>query len=1150
MISDKNGFDQIVKDKAEKDSFQADWDRQRKSAKAVLARFDEGYDTILLADEVGMGKTYVALSVIAKHILQRETNDRKIILITPPSSVLRAKWEQEILSFNEKYVTSPNPERQLRPIKVDGYWDLVQNLNDYDNDTDLNKIYEDKRNNFLYCLFLWGVKKEKASKRRASWKPLEDFNAESPVFLAFRSKYSLQAMFTFFDNVNAKQDGRLFKLISRLYNGEIPDAEIKNLFRDFAGHQDHYEANIFIMGMNSLKKPRSNKYENQLFSSFLLGLLLAGTWAQTRKSYLKVLESTNIILPRHKDPEEEWDHYYERVFGLSKGDYYGLKNVAMNSIQNDTDLLNKWDQVKADLSNGITAGASEFLKELSDVVFRAKLKEAGIDLVVIDEVHNWKNGNLGALDFKRNFAPFIKHKLIMSATPFQIQEKEMQALFGYVQLQKGLTEEVLDQIFDEGSLISDCLNTSDDFRKAWVNITNSINDINLINDSLETATLENCSSWLTRIEHNPEAGDELRDFIRAIRRYHHAIEALSAKLSKVIIRHTKCKYKRHFHIGSKYSLQCLSNPTQYRTLYPTRGYANEDDAFVNFVAIRLDQLIRRDYGKGYEANAHLLGGITSSTSAFIESSKKLEKKIELSKSTKEYWALFQKILKGHVHPKVMATVERAFQNYISGCKTLIFCERCATLQEIAEELQRKIEEYLSGDNTVEGLKRETVLKNHFFVDNLWWQSLLETLDPGDHNKWNEFINKNLPDAIKFAGEHIQKIGVKPTPRRIILLLDLYFINVAFANNIPNEFEKFKHSITLFKHQMSSFDLIKSLIAGEKTAAKEVIEEIDNDETVSEVTEVAGLYEKGMNLWVGQGARELHCYLWELLETEAVNLVSYGNQSTDNHMDEKSSSFTGIMVDLIGGLRKISLRPDLLARYENFSKSKTSIDNIRNGFCHMPIGNGTMITRINMFLESLIESNGTINQLDKQNSKRRSLWQGVFLRKDGYVETLDGSVKSETRVTLCAAFNSPLAPDVLICTAIGSEGIDLHRNCAEVIHHDLPWNPAKLEQRIGRVDRVDSLAENSKTTLIHIGIPFLAHNYEQFQYDVVLSRAQKFEILMGRPEYSMEDADEEVFNDTEEGEVRDIQEDGSVGELQVLAPLPAMVLEYLKVDLSL
>lgn len=42
-------------------------------------------------------------------------------------------------------------------------------------------------------------------------------------------------------------------------------------------------------------------------------------------------------------------------------------------------------------------------------------------------------------------------------------------------------------------------------------------------------------------------------------------------------------------------------------------------------------------------------------------------------------------------------------------------------------------------------------------------------------------------------------------------------------------------------------------------------------------------------------------------------------------------------------------------------------------------------------------------------------------------------------------------DVLITTDAGAEGLNL-QHCRNMIHYDLPWNPMKLEQRIGRIHR--------------------------------------------------------------------------------------------------
>jgi len=43
--------------------------------------------------------------------------------------------------------------------------------------------------------------------------------------------------------------------------------------------------------------------------------------------------------------------------------------------------------------------------------------------------------------------------------------------------------------------------------------------------------------------------------------------------------------------------------------------------------------------------------------------------------------------------------------------------------------------------------------------------------------------------------------------------------------------------------------------------------------------------------------------------------------------------------------------------------------------------------------------------------------------------------------------------VLLATDAASEGLNLQRRCRAVVHYELPWSPARLEQRTGRVDRI-------------------------------------------------------------------------------------------------
>lgn len=56
--------------------------------------------------------------------------------------------------------------------------------------------------------------------------------------------------------------------------------------------------------------------------------------------------------------------------------------------------------------------------------------------------------------------------------------------------------------------------------------------------------------------------------------------------------------------------------------------------------------------------------------------------------------------------------------------------------------------------------------------------------------------------------------------------------------------------------------------------------------------------------------------------------------------------------------------------------------------------------------------------------------------------------------------------VLVATDCLSEGINLQKHFTAVLHYDLPWNPNRLEQREGRVDRFGQTADWVKTCLLY------------------------------------------------------------------------------------
>src|SRR6185437_5146388 len=74
----------------------------------------------------------------------------------------------------------------------------------------------------------------------------------------------------------------------------------------------------------------------------------------------------------------------------------------------------------------------------------------------------------------------------------------------------------------------------------------------------------------------------------------------------------------------------------------------------------------------------------------------------------------------------------------------------------------------------------------------------------------------------------------------------------------------------------------------------------------------------------------------------------------------------------------------------------------------------------------------------------------------------GDVPDEERTNLRQRFALPSensnAIDVMLSSEVGCEGLDF-QFCDLLVNYDLPWNPMRIEQRIGRIDRYGQKSES-------------------------------------------------------------------------------------------
>jgi hypothetical protein len=116
-----------------------------------------------------------------------------------------------------------------------------------------------------------------------------------------------------------------------------------------------------------------------------------------------------------------------------------------------------------------------------------------------------------------------------------------------------------------------------------------------------------------------------------------------------------------------------------------------------------------------------------------------------------------------------------------------------------------------------------------------------------------------------------------------------------------------------------------------------------------------------------------------------------------------------------------------------------------------------------------------------------------------VPAVDGSerVLNLSRDTAAADFNCGRTR-FLIATEAGGEGIDLQERCATLVHVDLPWNPMRLHQRVGRLNRY------GQKRAVQV---FLLRNPQTVEARIWALLEEKLERIQGALSASMEEAED-------------------------------------------
>jgi SNF2 family DNA or RNA helicase len=155
----------------------------------------------------------------------------------------------------------------------------------------------------------------------------------------------------------------------------------------------------------------------------------------------------------------------------------------------------------------------------------------------------------------------------------------------------------------------------------------------------------------------------------------------------------------------------------------------------------------------------------------------------------------------------------------------------------------------------------------------------------------------------------------------------------------------------------------------------------------------------------------------------------------------------------------------------------------------------------------------LNQVVKQE-KRKLIIFAIFVKTLKYLQIRLKNLgyntaiiygKDNNRSEEINKFKTDNNIDILLSSEVGSEGLDL-QFCDAIINYDLPWNPMKIEQRIGRVDRF-----GQQSPRVHIYNFIVKDSIQEQIYTILLDRIGIFKESIGDLEAILDSESDQLGN---------------------------------------
>lgn len=1118
--------------------------RQQRTVEVLLDRFfnlkpAQRFEIQILADEVGMGKTFVALGLaysVLAHLKQARIETdlegcyQRVLVLTPNNHALYRKWVREVAEFKRRCVLPEHQSNDLffSPLQVERLDDLAVAL------------------------------------RKPGRQP-QIVVARMGLFGADRLlNYDLKRRFLL---------GVLFRFWGVSFNYEYRERLLKGAPAHWPNTSE---------GLTALTEE-----EDQLlpFSEDELLNFLKSLSTENRQFVDSLLAVCREIgQPFYRNRAE--------AFGAIERKLVDIYRLATHrSIQRDFPLLivdeaHNW-------KNGPLAGTNgfeNFSKHIAPHVRRALLLTATpfqlrpdemLEILKVSDFMKPCPTQADSLTRRERLTKFREESLRPSLRNSEEQSRKFSR--AWVRIPHKVTAEGLNDVWGSRDLL------------AAQRKVRSLADLDGTNTS-QAVEIAKAISGATA-----GADPDVRQFFREALYLDAYNVGLSRELGRVVIRHRRQTDHRLFRVGIEYqqALHSLLPRPDGHILHSAPGLDVRGEAELpQFLLMRCVSEM-----KGGKGRSSLGSDLTGCYSTLHESAegRRIKRSLKESPAGRLYLdLLFGMVNKRHDsrHPKVSCVVNEVLRHWNAGEKVLIFCFRVNTAERLRDiisnrvrgELHARKKKCLGGESQLKTLRARLTGRDRDLIvlglDRMLWSFAWAkrgqfALRPEefilDDGELSELARLSVLFQVDVTGERVDRVFLNRATEYILatrfLKRDLQdrdlcrllermssqdWITNPYGIQYSGEQEDQSEEVSSFDergcHTKYAANEIEPDTSEVSTRADALRSTRQRARTQKQIP-LLDSYALSPSLWLGADPkvlwhdsdntkfvatlRMLHQYLWQL--TDPSELDQPSSTPEQGRLDWTTRAL------VFQALRRALLRESVLLRLlpQRSELDETGWGELlaRSFFADLPNQHESMAHRIAVFLEDLKAASGDIAV---PSSARGALYEATRLRDQQFVALVKGGGGNmiSTRDRIFNGFNTPLLPEILICTQVGQEGIDLHRHCRHVVHYDLAWNPAVLEQRTGRADRIGSktfrerdAVADPKTVVLEIGVPFVAGTYDERMYEELRLRAQTFEVLTGG-DFAADHADGQDDTSMSEGE--------ELG-LSVL-PLPPKMIDDLRVKL--